>query len=65
MPRLDALLALNLGCSKTKARDAIASGRVRGADGAPLSDARAVVTDAALPLPITVDDAPLAYPKIV
>jgi 16S rRNA pseudouridine516 synthase len=59
MPRLDALLALNLGCSKTKARDAITAGRVRGADGVPLSDARAVVPEAALPLAITVDDAPL------
>jgi 16S rRNA pseudouridine516 synthase len=64
MPRLDALLALNLGCSKTKARDAIAAGRVRGADGAPLSDARANVPDAALPLPIILDDAPMALAAV-
>ena len=33
MARLDALLGRNLGCSKTKARDVIAAGRVRAGDG--------------------------------
>jgi 16S rRNA pseudouridine516 synthase len=60
MPRLDALLALNLGCSKTKARDALDEGRVRGPDGATLTDARADVPAAALPYAVVVDDQPLA-----
>jgi 16S rRNA pseudouridine516 synthase len=58
MPRLDALLALNLGCSKTKARDVIAAGRVSAADGAPLVDARLDVR--ALPFAVIVDDEPLS-----
>jgi 16S rRNA pseudouridine516 synthase len=60
MPRLDALLALNLGCSKTKAREALAEGRVRGADGAELVDARADIPAASLPFAVTFDDAPLS-----
>jgi 16S rRNA pseudouridine516 synthase len=60
MPRLDALLALNLGCSKTKAREALADGRVRGADGAELADARADIPVASLPFPVTFDDGPLS-----
>jgi 16S rRNA pseudouridine516 synthase len=59
MPRLDALLALNLGCSKTKARAAIEEGLVLGADGAPLVDPRAQIAEAALPLVVTFEDAPL------
>src|SRR5438552_938665 len=59
MPRLDALLALNLGCSKTKAREALAEGRVRGADGAALVDARAEIPLASLPFPVTFDEAPI------
>jgi 16S rRNA pseudouridine516 synthase len=62
--RLDALLALNLGCSKTKARDAIAAGRVRGADGAALDDPRADVAATRLPLPVTFDDEPLALVEV-
>jgi 16S rRNA pseudouridine516 synthase len=60
VPRLDALLALNLGLSKTKARDLLAEGRVRGADGAPLDDPRVELAEAALPLAVIVDDEPLA-----
>ncbi len=60
MPRLDALLALNLGCSKTKAREALAEGRVRGADGAELGDARVEIPPASLPFAVTFDDAPLS-----
>ena len=60
MPRLDALLALNLACSKTKARDVIAAGRVRASDGAPLSDPRLDVPPASLPFAVVVDDEPLA-----
>jgi 16S rRNA pseudouridine516 synthase len=58
--RLDALLALNLGLSKTKARDLLAEGRVQGPDGATLDDPRAEIGAAALPLAVTVDDAPLS-----
>jgi len=60
VPRLDALLALNLGCSKTKARDVLAEGRVRAADGAALDDPRLDVAAAALPFAVTVDDEPRA-----
>jgi 16S rRNA pseudouridine516 synthase len=60
VPRLDALLALNLGCSKTKARDVIAGGRTRAADGAPLEDPRLDVPAASLPFAVTVDDESLA-----
>jgi 16S rRNA pseudouridine516 synthase len=57
MARLDALLGRNLGCSKTKARDVIAEGRVRAADGAALDDPRLELPDAALPFAVVVDDA--------
>jgi 16S rRNA pseudouridine516 synthase len=60
MPRLDALLALNLGCSKTKAREALEQGRVRDAGGATLVDPRADVAATALPFAVTFDDAPLS-----
>jgi 16S rRNA pseudouridine516 synthase len=54
MPRLDALLARNLGWSRAAARAAIADGRVRSPAGAAL-DPRAEV-DAAPPLELLVDD---------
>jgi 16S rRNA pseudouridine516 synthase len=60
VPRLDALLALNLGLSKTKARDLLAQDRVRGADGTPLGEGRAEIPEAALPFSVTVDDEPHA-----
>jgi 16S rRNA pseudouridine516 synthase len=56
MPRLDALLGRNLGCSKTKARDVIAAGRVRAADGTALGDPRLELAEAALPFAVTVDE---------
>jgi 16S rRNA pseudouridine516 synthase len=59
MARLDALLARNLGCSKTKAREVIAAGRVRAGGGAPLGDARLELPEAALPFAVAVDDEPL------
>jgi 16S rRNA pseudouridine516 synthase len=59
MARLDALLGRNLGCSKTKARDVIAAGRVRAGDGAPLADPRLELAEAALPFAVVVDDEPL------
>jgi 16S rRNA pseudouridine516 synthase len=58
--RLDALLALNLGLSKTKARDVLAEGLVLGADGAPLADPRAEIAASSLPLAVTVDGEPLS-----
>jgi 16S rRNA pseudouridine516 synthase len=64
VPRLDALLALNLGLSKTKARDLLAGGRVRRAGGEVLEDARAEIPNDALPLAVTVDDEPLALAAV-
>jgi 16S rRNA pseudouridine516 synthase len=60
MARLDALLARNLGASRTKAREAIEEGRVRAPDGAPLDDPRLELADAALPFAVTFDDEPMA-----
>jgi len=58
VPRLDVLLARNLGASRTAARALIASGRVQAAGGAP-PDARAEIDAAALPLDLLLDGAPL------
>jgi 16S rRNA pseudouridine516 synthase len=64
VPRLDALLARNLGCSKTKARGLIAAGAVRAPSsaggGEVLEDPRANIATAQLPFAITIDDEPLA-----
>jgi 16S rRNA pseudouridine516 synthase len=60
VPRLDALLALNLGLSKTKARDVLAEGRVLDAAGATLEDPRLDVPTASLPFSVTIDDEPRA-----
>jgi 16S rRNA pseudouridine516 synthase len=57
VPRIDALVARNLGWSRAAARDAIADGRVRARDGAAL-DPRTDVGDDALPLAVMIDDAP-------
>jgi len=56
MPRLDILLARNLGWPRSAARAAVAEGRVRNAQGQPFDDDRA---DVPTPLPIVVDDAPI------
>jgi 16S rRNA pseudouridine516 synthase len=56
MPRLDALLARNLGCSRTAAARAIQSGQVRDAHGAVLDDRRAQIDAAALPFTVIMDD---------
>jgi 16S rRNA pseudouridine516 synthase len=56
MPRLDILLARNLGWPRSAAREAIAEGRVRNAHGEPFTNDRA---DVATPLPIVVDDEPV------
>jgi 16S rRNA pseudouridine516 synthase len=57
VPRIDVLLARNLGWSRAAARAAIADGRVRARDGAAL-DPRADVGAAALPFDVLVDDGP-------
>jgi 16S rRNA pseudouridine516 synthase len=54
--RLDDLLARNLGWSRAAARAAVAGGRVSMA-GAALTDARAPIAPAALPLEVAVDGA--------
>jgi 16S rRNA pseudouridine516 synthase len=56
VPRLDVLLARNLGWSRAAARDAIADGVVAIA-GAPATEARAEIDAARLPLEVTVDGA--------
>ena len=56
MPRLDVLLARNLGCSRTAAATLIRAGRVRDADGAILDDRRAEMPAAALPANVILDD---------
>jgi 16S rRNA pseudouridine516 synthase len=56
MPRLDDLLARNLGCSRTAAARLIADDRVRDDAGAPLGDRRLAIADDRLPLPVLVDD---------
>jgi len=55
--RLDALLARNLGCSKTAAAALLAAGRVRDESGQVLTDRRRAIDEAALPLPVNVDGA--------
>jgi 16S rRNA pseudouridine516 synthase len=57
MPRIDALVARNLGWSRAAAREALAAERVRARDGRTL-DPRAELAADALPLDVTVDDAP-------
>ena len=56
MPRLDILLARNLGWPRSAAREAVAEGRVRSAQGEPFDNDRA---DVATPLSIIVDDDPV------
>ena len=55
MPRIDALLARNLGWSRAAARAAIADGRVRTSAGAAL-DPRVEIDAASLPVDLLVDD---------
>jgi 16S rRNA pseudouridine516 synthase len=57
VPRIDALVARNLGWSRAASRAAIADGRVRTRSGAAL-DPRAELDAAALPLDVLVDDQP-------
>lgn len=55
MIRLDALLARNLGCSKTAAAALIVRGRVRDQGGQLIEDRRRGIDEATLPVPVTVD----------
>jgi 16S rRNA pseudouridine516 synthase len=58
VPRLDVLLARNMGWSRTAARAVLAAGRVTAAaGGAPLGEARAEIAAAELPLEVAVDGA--------
>ena len=57
MPRLDILLARNLGWSRAAARAAVDEGRV-AVRGVAVRDARLDVAPAELPLAVTVDDEP-------
>ncbi len=56
--RLDALLARNLGCSKTAIAAVLAEGRVRDQAGQVVGDRRLAVDPSALPLVLTVDGEP-------
>ncbi|HEY2899563.1 MAG TPA: pseudouridine synthase, partial [Polyangia bacterium] len=60
MIRLDALLARNLGCSKTAAAALLAAGRVRDDGGKVLEDRRRGIDEATLPFAVVVDDVPHA-----
>jgi 16S rRNA pseudouridine516 synthase len=55
MIRLDALLARNLGCSKTAVAALIADGRVLDNEQRPFDDRRRGIDETALPLSVTVD----------
>src|SRR5262249_39165571 len=56
MPRLDELLARNLGCSKTAAARAIQTGRVHDDAGAPLPDRRLDIAVDRLPRGVLSDE---------
>jgi 16S rRNA pseudouridine516 synthase len=58
VPRLDELVARNLGTSRAEARALVTSGTLTGDAGAPLGDPRATVTT--LPLPVTFEGQRLA-----
>ena len=60
MIRLDALLARNLGCSKTVAARLLADERVRDEGGQILTDRRRGIDDGRLPLAVTIDNEPRA-----
>jgi 16S rRNA pseudouridine516 synthase len=58
MPRLDALLARNLGASRTAAARLIQSGKVRDQAGAVLGDRRLELDPSALPRTVVVEGEP-------
>lgn len=60
MPRLDQLLARNLGYSRAEARRAIDRGTVLDGSGSPLTDYRLEIAGAALPLVLHVGDRDVA-----
>jgi 16S rRNA pseudouridine516 synthase len=63
LPRLDVLIARNLGWSRTAARTAIADGRIQ-VGGAVARDACLDVAAADLPLAVTVDGAPVTLVEV-
>jgi 16S rRNA pseudouridine516 synthase len=56
VPRLDVLLARNLGCSRTAAAALIRDGRVRDAAGQVLEERRIEIAASVPPATVTVDD---------
>jgi 16S rRNA pseudouridine516 synthase len=65
MPRLDALLARNLGWSRTAARAALADGRVHDHAGVVLEDPRRDIPAAEIPVEVRLDDAPVRLHDVV
>lgn len=59
MPRLDALLAHNLGWSRSDVTRALRRGRVATPDGTTLRDGAQAIDPASLPYDLVVDDAPI------
>lgn len=60
MPRLDLLIAHNLGLSRGQVTRLCRAGRVRSAEGEPLKDPGQQIAPATLPWTVLVDDAPHA-----
>jgi 16S rRNA pseudouridine516 synthase len=56
MPRLDHLLARNLGCSRAEAKRLIGAGAVSDPAGSPLDDGAKEVPDTALPCGVRIHD---------
>jgi 16S rRNA pseudouridine516 synthase len=57
VPRLDVLLARNLGCSRTAAATLIRAGRVRDAEGRVFDQRRVEIASTTPPPLVTIDDA--------
>lgn len=55
VPRLDHLLARNIGCTRGNARLLVTEGRVTDGTGAPLPDSRAIIDNARCPFEVMVD----------
>ncbi len=56
MPRLDHLLARNLGCTRGTARELVTDGRLRTAAGPALTDPRIAIVETSCPLDIIIDE---------
>jgi 16S rRNA pseudouridine516 synthase len=60
MPRLDHLLARNIGCSRAEVKRLIGAGAVADPSGSPIDDGGQEVPDAALPYGVRIHDQTLA-----